>query len=111
MPINKQTATARLLTLSTVLVLIFAFLVTPTLAESPDTYQTSRFTSDERVDDSVGEYAQSAEKAGFILKRKESSSTGREWARLGGRQDEEGPEKVAESSDKVSLDFDLSRSY
>lgn len=107
----KQTPVARFLALTTILGLIFAFLLTPTLAETPDTYQTSRFASDERIDDSVPKYAQNAEEAGFRLKRKQVGDEGRGWARLGRRQNEESTEKIDESSDQVSHDFDLSPSH
>lgn len=105
MPRNKQTPAARFLALTTILGLIFALLLTPTLAETPHTYQTSRFASNESVDQSVREYAQSAEKPGFRLKRKQVGDEGRGWARLGRRQDEEGPKGVDEVSDKVSPDL------
>jgi hypothetical protein len=101
----KQTPVARFLALTTILGLIFAFLLTPTLAETPSIYQTSRFASEESVDDSVRKYAQSAEEAGFRLKRKQVGDEGRGWARLGRRQDEEGPQGVDEVSDKVSPDL------
>ncbi|KAG7532019.1 hypothetical protein FFLO_03958 [Filobasidium floriforme] len=99
----KHTPTARFLALTTILGLIFAFLLTPTLAVTPHTYQTSRFASDESVDDSVRKYAQNAEEAGFILKRKQVGDEGRGWARLGRRQDEEGLKGVDESSDQTAI--------
>lgn len=99
----KQTPAARFLALTTILGLILAFLLTPTLAETPNTYQTSRFASEESVDDSVRKYAQSAEEAGFRLKRKQVGDEGRGWARLGRRQDMEGSKGVDGASDKVSV--------
>jgi hypothetical protein len=107
----KQTPVARLLALTTILGLIFAFLLTPTLGKTPHTYQTSRFASEESVDDSVPKYAQSAEEAWFRLRRKQVGDEGRGWARLGRRQNEESTEKIDESSDPVSLDFALSPSH
>jgi hypothetical protein len=107
----KQTPVARFLALTTILGLILAFLLTPTLAETPDTYRTSRFTSDEKVENSIPKYAQSAEEAGFRLRRKQVGDEGRGWARLGRRQNEESTEKIDESSDPVSLDFALSPSH
>jgi hypothetical protein len=104
----KQTPAARALALTIILGLIFSLLPTFALAETPHTCQTSRFASDESVDDSIPKYAQSAEEAGFRLKRKQVGDEGRGWARLGRRQDVEGPKGVDEVSDKVSLDFDLS---
>jgi hypothetical protein len=107
----KQTPVARFLALTTILGLIFAFLLTPTLGETPHTYHTSRLVSHKRIDDSVRKYAQSAEEAGFRLKRKQVEDEGRGWARLGRRQNEESTEKIVESSDQVSHDFDLSPSH
>jgi hypothetical protein len=104
MSANRQTPAARFLALTTILGLIFAFLLTPTLGETPNTYQTSRFASEESVDDSVPKYAQSAEEAGFRLRRKQVGDEGRGWVRLGRRQDEEGSKGVDELSDKVSVD-------
>jgi hypothetical protein len=101
----KQTPVARFLALTTILGLILAFLLTPTLAETPDTYRTSRFTSDEKVENSIPKYAQSAEEAGFRLKRKQVGDEGRGWARLGRRQDDAGPKGVDTVSDKVSPDL------
>lgn len=98
----KQTPIARFLALTTILGLIFAFLLTPTLAETPDTYQTSRFASHKRVDDSVRKYAQTVEAAGFRFKRKQIRDEGRGWARLGRRQDAESSKGVDELSDNVS---------
>jgi hypothetical protein len=108
---NKHTLIDRFLALTTILGLIFAFLLTPTLAETSDTNQTSRFASLKRIDDSPPKYAQSAEKAGFRLIGKQVGDEGLGWARLDRRQNEESTEKIDESIDKVSLDFDLSPSH
>jgi hypothetical protein len=101
----KQTPIIRFLALTTILGLLFAFLLAPTLAETPHTYHTTRSGADERNDDSVGKYAQSVEEAGFRFKRKQGGIEGRGWARLGRRQNEEGPKGVDEVSDKVSPDL------